>query len=306
MPAIFVPAATTSHPDVVPYISLADYISAPTAMDTTSLVPGGTTAQNQQELANTIRRASGWANSLCYQILAATLDTQMAAHLLVHSDGNIFLPCDFWPVLELDTCKVGPTPSTLSDVTDTADIWLRGRKVLVVPASGISATSTTFWYPGPLQPGARAYAQWSYWNGWPHTQLASNIATSDTTITVQNTMPQALAGRTMTIWDGTATETVTIGSTFTGGTSLPLVGKPANAHTVPAAPGSIMVSTFPDDMRAGVVHLTNAMIKSRGAEAMEMPTIPGGEPSREALIEGGGMEDLAIAVDLLEYYKRVA
>jgi hypothetical protein len=81
-----------------------------------------------------------------------------------------------------------------------------------------------------------------------------------------------------------------------------LVGVTLNDHTLPAAPALIMVSTFPDDMRQGVISLTSALIKVRGAESYDMPSV-GAEPSKEALIEGGGLEDLAVAVDVLAQYR---
>jgi len=303
---IFTPGATVYHPDVQPYISTSDYVAAPTGVDVSALIPGGSTAANLMALAVTIRSASGWANNLCNQmILAATLDTQMASGLLVRRDGTVRVVCDFWPVLELDSFSAGSTPSTMAAVSQTSDIWMKGRKVLVVPVSGLSGPSNQFSWPGPMLPGDRVYAQWSYWNGWPHTTLAHAVATSDTSIIVTNTMPAALAGRVMTIWDGASTEQLAIASTFTGGTTLPLVGNPQFTHALPTAPASIMVSTFPDEIRQAVVSLTSALIKTRGAEAYEMGAV-GQEPSKSELIEGGGLEDLSVAVDLLSQYKRVA
>ena len=305
MSVIFTPSTTVYHPDVQPYISTSDYTSAPTAVDTTALIPGGSVAQNLMALAIEIRSASSWANNICDQILAATLDTQMASGLLVRRDGTVRAVCDFWPVLELDSFSAGSTPSTLAAVSQTSDIWLKGRKVLVVPVSGLSGPSNQFTWPGPLLPGDRVYAQWSYWNGWPHSTLAHAVAVTDTSVVVANTMPAALAGRVMTIWDGVSTEQITIASTFTGGTTLPIVGNPQFAHTLQTAPASTMVSTFADDIRKAVTCLTSALIKTRGAEAYEMDAI-GQEPSKSALIEGGGMEDLSIAVDLLSFYRRAS
>jgi hypothetical protein len=306
MPPIFTPAASVFHPDVVPYISIADYVGAPTAVDVSALIPGGSTQANLVELGNVIRRASGWANNLCHQILAATLDTQMASGVRVRNDGTIQVACDFWPLLELDTFLAGPSPSTMSAVTQTADIWMKGRKVLVVPVYGQSSNpSNALAFPGPLLPGHRAYCQWGYWNGWPHTTLAANVALIDSSITVANTMPAALAGRVVTIWDGVNTEQLAIASTFTGGTLLPIVGHPAFIHTVPAVPNTIMVSTFTDDQRQAVISLISALIKTRGAESYEMQSV-GQEPSKSELMEGGGLEDLAVAVDLLSYYRREA
>lgn len=303
--AIFTPASTTSHPDVVPYISTADYTNAPTAVDATALIPAGNAQANLVELNNVIRRASGWANSLCHQILAATLDIQMTSGVLVRSDGTLRVVCDFWPVIELDAFSAGPRPSMMAAVTQTADIWMRGRKVLVVPVFGLSGSANNFGFPGALRPGGRAYCQWSYWNGWPHTTLSASVTLGAGTLPITNYLPAAVAGRVVTIWDGASTEQVTVLPGFTGGTSLPLAAGTLFGHTVPTAPGSITVSAFPDDIRQAVISLTSALIKTRGAESYELEAV-GQEPSKSALMEGGGLEDLAVAVDLLQQYRRVA
>lgn len=311
MPAIFTPQTTVFHPDVVPYISVDDYKNAPTAVDVSALVPGGSAAVQTMALAVAIRSASSWANNLCRQILAATLDTQVKMNARVRSDGTVHVKCDFWPVLEVDSFLAGPSPSTLAAITDPQDMFLIGRKVLSVPVAGISGNSVgQLQFPGPLQPGDRAYCQWSYWNGWPHSQLTHAIATTDQQVLVTPAQPAALAGRLITIWDatngtGVDIEQLVVANTFTGGTTIPIVGNPQFNHALPAAPQAIMVSTFPDDVRQATISLTSALIKARGAEAFEMDNI-GEEPSKHELIEGGGLEDLSIAVDLLEYYRRAA
>jgi hypothetical protein len=309
MPAIFTPAATVSHPSVVPYISLADYASAPTAVDTTALIPGGSVQGNLVELGNVIRRASAWADNLCFQILAATLDTQMESGVRVRNDGTVHVACDFWPVLELDSFLAGPSPSTMSAVTQTADIWLKGRKVLVVPVYGQSANpSNSLAFPGPLLPGHRAYCQWAYWNGWPHSMLAATTVKTATSLVLQTALPQAAAGQTLMIWDGASTEPVQVAASFTGGKTVPLAAATVFDHTLPTlptTPGSITVTALPDDVRQAVISLTSALIKTRGAESYEMASI-GQEPSKSDLIEGGGLEDLAVAVDLLGKYQRSA
>jgi hypothetical protein len=157
MPSIFTPPVTVFHPDVVPYISTSDYTSAPTAVDVSALIPNGSAAANLMALAVVIRSASSWANNICRQILAATLDTQVRSRVYVRGDGTVRVKCDFWPVLEVDTFLAGPSPSTMAAITDPADMFLVGRKVLSVPVAGISGNSVgSLQFPGPLMPGDRA------------------------------------------------------------------------------------------------------------------------------------------------------
>jgi hypothetical protein len=296
----------------VSYISIAEYISAPTSVDTSQLYTGGTTDENLDELANVIGRASDWANGICYQILAATLDTEMDSGVYVRHDGTVRARCSFWPFRELDSFSVGPVPSRMAPIIDPADVWLQGRKVLVVPVAGTTSNAVSrsvFALYGPVRPGTRVYIQWSYWNGWFHSTLASASLASATSLTLTMALPQSAAGVSLTIPDAANTETVQVASTFTGGTVIPLVNPTVYAHpslgkSIPL-PQSITVTELPPKIRQATISLTSCLIKVRGTQAEVMPNI-GGAPSREALIEGGGLEDYQVAVDLLEVYRRSA
>jgi len=303
MPAIFIPASTVAHPEVVPYISITDYMNAPTSVDTSSLIPGATAQANLVELANVVRRASAWANSLCYQILAATLDVQTENEVRVRRDGTVKVVNDFWPTLEVDSFSIGQLPSLLTAITDTADMTMQGRNVLVVPIATLVGVVTPTYY-GRIRPGDHVYCQWSYWNGWLHSTLAAAVLAGATSVTVSTTLPQAAAGQSLTIWDGQMTEIVTVASSFAGGTVLPLAAPTVYPHALPVAPSSTTITALPDDVREATISLTSALIKTRGAESYEMAAV-GQDPSKSDLIEGGGMEDLSVATDLLSVYRRV-
>lgn len=312
MTALFVPAATVSHAAITPYISLEEYEHAPTAVDVSTLTTPGYQTDQNIELANVIRRATAWANSLCHQILAATLDVQTATDVYVRRDATVRLPCDFWPVRELDSFSAGPRRSAMTALTTstsaTADIDLIGRKVLVVPVAGLAyqASGNGFSYHGPIGAGSRICCQWGYWNGWFHTTLGSTIAANVSTIPLTTTLPQSAAGTALTIVDGASTEIVTVDSTFTGGTSLPLAAPTVNAHTFAAYPASTTITELPDDARQAVISLTSALIKTKGAESYVMASIAGQAPSTTALIASGGMVDLKVAAGLLAKYARTA
>jgi hypothetical protein len=100
---------------------------------------------------------------------------------------------------------------------------------------------------------------------------------------------------------------VTIASTFTGGTVLPLAAPTLYGHTItsPSPPNSITVTELPPSVRTATISLTSALIKTRGTQAIVAENIGSG-PSREALIESGGLEDFQVAVDLLSTYHRNA
>ena len=309
---LFIPASTVSHPDVVSYISIAEYLSAPTSVDTSQLYVGGTTGENLDELANVIGRASDWANGICYQILAATLDTETDSGVYVRHDGTVRARCSFWPFRELDSFSVGRVPSRMDPIIEPSDVWLDGRKVLGVNVGGVTSnarSSDVFALYGAVRPGSRVYIQWSYWNGWFHSTLASAPSVGATSLTLTTTLPQSAAGVSLTIPDAANTETVQVASTFTGGTVIPLANPTVYAHPSSGnsitLPQSITVTELPPKIRQATISLTSCLIKTRGTQAEVMPSI-GQAPNQSALIQSGGLEDYQAAVDLLEVYRRSA
>ena len=301
---IFIPATTSFHPSVTPYISVADYVNAPTAVDVSQLEPGQGDSANLMELANVIRRASSWADGICYQILGSTQDTETASDVFVRRDGTVRVTNRFWPMLELDSFSSGPAPSAMAAVVNTADIWMEGRSVLVVPVAGLTYSSNPNQLPasGPLWPGMKAYCQWTYWNGWLHTQLAASCTAAATSLTLTAELPASAAGKSLSILDGALTEIVTIASSFTGGTTLPLLTGTVNAHTLLPFPNAVMLSALDDKAREAVISLTSCLIKLQGSSADVMETV-GDAPSKEALIQGGGLDDYQVAVDQLDAYR---
>ncbi|MBU6427632.1 MAG: hypothetical protein KGR26_01350, partial [Cyanobacteria bacterium REEB65] len=127
---IFVPGSTISHPSIVPYISTSDYTNAATGVDVSSLVANGDTQAQLVALAGIILRASGWANSICFQTLAATQDTDTEVDVYVRRDGYVRVTNTYWPMIELDSFSAGPVPSQMVACNDTADIFMDGRQVL--------------------------------------------------------------------------------------------------------------------------------------------------------------------------------
>jgi hypothetical protein len=78
------------------------------------------------------------------------------------------------------------------------------------------------------------------------------------------------------------------------------------AHTVPAAPDSILVTAIPRDVEQACISLTSALIKMRGSDALVMPDTPGGVISGKAsMAESGGLEDYETAMALLAPYSTV-
>lgn len=275
---------------VDPYITASEYRSAGTAVDTSALIPGGTDQQQTVALCRRIIQASQWANEICDQTLAATVDIETRDRNIVKSSGNIVIPLKYWPVLEVQGVSLGYTPASLAAVSDSSNFWMSGRKILTVPTSSY--------------PGASLHSQVTYVNGWGNSILATSTTAGATSLHLDSTLG-FYVGRTYTIYDsenGDENFTVTsvTANTNTIGTSVLLYD-----HTLPTAPDAISVSGMPPSVKNAVVELTSASIRTRGVLSLEMLSM-GAQPRTEIGIEDGAMVNLQMAVDLLDDFRRVA
>jgi len=121
------------------YISVQDYLKAPTGTDTTQLLPGGTPAENRLAIAGVIERASNAADVYCQKILAATVDTQSGRYRM-YRDGTIRVPVDYTPVIMVTGVSVAWEPQSMTASTDLSAVWIQ-EKVIQVPVLGSAASS---------------------------------------------------------------------------------------------------------------------------------------------------------------------
>lgn len=294
------------------YIGLSEFQNAPTAVATGTLIPGGTAQQNQQALADTIMRASGWIDEHCFH----SSDGTLAASVSVESspirakNGAIRLICKYRPILEVQGIALGPNAGQLSSLTTNPGVSVDG-KIITIPPTTLGGG-----IPGDYLPGLVAgwgagywYASWAYVNGFPHTALAESSDADASSIVVEPTLPDGSSvcgiypGTQLTIFDGVNTETV-VASAAPSTTTIELVEPTQFAHTLPAAPDTIRVSSIPRAVEQACISLTSCLIKVRGTRAMVMPTAPGaGTPTKQALIQAGGLPDAEIAWDLLRPFR---
>lgn len=304
---------------LLPYISTSMYIYAPTAMSTSSLVPGGNAAQQTQALADTIRRASRWADRYLFGTdpagkgasLAATLTVQSSYTQIINNELRLY--CDYRPIMELVGLEIGYDPSSTSPYLSSASTSIRfGSQVIYVPiAYGVfNATVYPTVVPmGSLQNGRRMYSVWSYVNGYPHTSLAANATAGSTTLTLTSTggtnggLLGVYPNTTFEILDGANTESVTIASVTNGiGTSTVTLTSPLlYSHTVPTAPDFIPVTAIPDDVTQAIIFLTTALIKTRGDFSLTLDEMTA--PTKRNASVGDIESDVAYALEFLEPYR---
>ena len=304
-----------------PYISVSQYQFAPTAIDTSNLVPGGNAAAQTQSLADTIRRASGWADRLVFGADAASKGASLSATLTTEMDymdvirGELRLICDYKPIISVQGIDIGPTMGALQSVGSSIASTVRiARRTVFVPLMGFifrngqPANSTN-----PSYPFTKLAAVWSYINGYPHTQLAATVTATSSAIPVMPTdggtgLLGIIPGTTqLTIVDGAATERVTVaslGTTVINTITYPVINTVTpllNTHTLPTAPDAINVTTMPQDVMLATIFLVSMLIKTRGDNSVELTEI--GEPRAVRQAPGDQWEDYSKAKELLKPFR---
>lgn len=299
MPAAY-SSTYTSH---TPYLTPAEYTAAPTGVDINDLVPGGTTQQQTAALVDVIGRASSWADQICHQVLACTQETEVK-ELTTDRWGSWRVAPTQWPAVDLLAATWQPAGSTWTS-TLTVSTAIIEKQRITIPGTGLLGSSSV----GPLQFGAggfqnRGWLTFTYLAGYPNTTLASAATAAATTITVTSALGiygqqaglQVTTGTNLTIYDGASTEQVQV--TAVNGSVLTLVAPLVNAHAT-----GVSVSAFPAAIKQAVISLTSALIKTRGSEAMVMQSLTEGPKSLAGIGEPGAIEDVEVAVDLLDPFR---
>lgn len=280
-----------------PYLTVAEYTQAPTGIDTSNLSPGNPAA-SPAELANMIARASSWVDNYCGQVLAATVDTENV-RTRPSRDGTLHIHPRYTPILEVLSVAYGGSPDRQISLSDLSGLWVETSEFHVPLQEGWT-TRGPLQFGGPV-PGRDLYVSYSYVNGYPNTTLAATALAGATSITVADGTGM-LAGLTrLGVYDGPNSETVQVAATYTGGTVLPLVSPLTFAH----ATVGVSVSALPPAVKQATILITTALVKTRGAAAVVMPSFRSQQPRQQTKSEFGADLDMEYALDLLEPYRRV-
>lgn len=275
-----------------PYLTAQEFAVSPNGVDTSQLVPGGNAAVNAAALKAVILGASGWVDAICHQILAATLDTQVGIYR-VRSDGTVWVPCDYTPIITVNAVSWGYSPGAMAAMTDLSNVWPQ-RKVVQIPLTGNPAFG--------FDSGFRArtvYVTVSYVNGYANTLLLGGVNAGDLVLDVVSPLG-VVPGLTLSINDSAVTEDVVVAPSYVlGSTVVPLVAPLAFGHVDATA-----ITTLPPRVKEACAHLTSALIKTRGAEAVVMSSMSE-QPTTKELIQSGGLADVEVATALLGDFIRV-
>jgi hypothetical protein len=280
-----------------PYITVAEYKTAPTALQTSNLVVGGNEAAQDAELARLILRASSFMDEYLNQNLVANLITE-TQRVRMTPQGYISLHPNNNPIISLNSFQYGTDPNNLQTLTDPSTAWFENSQVIIP----LSQLSTTYSSQGPLAFGGAAspytqiFTKYSYVAGFANT-LTGTVSAAATSLTVVDGTG-IVAGQKYRILDGAKTETVEVASNYVyGSTTVPLVSPLAFGHT-----GAVF-SNMPNALKQACILITSAFLKVRGdgSMMMSMTQRPVGQ------VQGSDLygSNIKIALDMIDKYRRV-
>ena len=284
------PPNVSTYTSRIPYITAAEYEASPTGVNVSQLVPRGTPEQNADALNVTISRASGFVDSFCRQVLAATTDIQSGRYRIQRT-GFLRIPAERSPIIAVNSLKVGFSPSSLTTFGDMSDVWI-DRKVVTFPIQTVKMQPLV----NALYTDGRAYAIMEYVNGYANTLTTADSTAGATTLSVDSTLG-IVAGMEITIYDPAYTEVMTVASVTTS--AVTFTSPLAYAHVA-----GVSVSTLPPAVKQAVVLLTSSLIKTRGSEAIVMNSMRA-MPSSTVDSESGGIAEIKLAKELLAPFVRV-
>ena len=281
-----------------PYITVAEYKNAPTAIDFDNLVVGGNAAAQDAELANVILRASSFMDEYLNQNLNASTETEnqrtrmtSQGFLAIHPNNN--------PVISLNSLSYGTDPNNLMPLGDPSKAWFEDQQIIVP----LSQLATTYSSQGALSfgvgvaPRQQIFVTYNYTSGYVNSLIASATATQST-LTVQ-TADGIVAGNQLRIYDGANSERVTVASNYTyGSTTVPLTAPLAYTHA-----SGVSISNLPTTIKQACILITTAFLKVRGDNSLTMNVT-----TKPAGYESGAVKfgnEMAIAIGMLDLYRRI-
>jgi len=276
----------TTYASHSPYLTLAEWRAAPTAIDTSDIIPGGSPTQQDQAVRDAIERSSSWVDRICHQVLAATQDTHRGRYR-INRWGTVRIPLPRKPVLEVSGVAIGYSPSQMVPLTSLADVDISPYGVIEVPVTNTTLATTT------IRDELRPIVAITYVNGWPNTTLTAAAAVAAASVTVASSLG-VYPGTSLTVYDTTGgTEKVTVAAGFAAGsTVVPLVAPLAFAHTA-----GISVSNLPPVVKEASILLTSALIQTRGDDAIVLDSMD--TPSKMSAAYGANADAERLACVLL-------
>lgn len=263
-----------------PYATAAEFNNYPTGVNSMEIVPGASPAVLADTLAQLLIEASSEADGICNQVLACTTEVEYARRR-VDSSGNLWVPTNQFPIVEVDALSVG-VPGQMSAYSDLSGGDFPSRNVFRIPYNGVTEDGYGSGWVS---------AQITYIAGYANALTTSATLAGGTTLVV-NSVLGVQPGIALRVYDAGASENVTVVSV--SGQTLTLAAPLAYAHGA-----GVGVSALPAAIREAVVLLTAAKVKAKASQATVIPSVNGGTVTGKADTESA---QYMAAVRLLNPY----
>lgn len=280
-----------------PYLTVAEYKSAPTSIDYDNLVVGGNSVAQDAELSNVILRASSWIDQYTNQILGATADTEQQ-RVRVSPDGTIRFHPKNNPIIALTSFSYGGNPNQLTTATDCSIAWIEDGEVIFPYAQ----LATSYSDQGALQFGfpvtskSETFLRYTYVNGYANTTVNS-VSSGASSVTVAS--PTGIVPNQMLkIYDGAKSENVTVASNYTYGSNTVLLA----STTLYSHQSGISISALPAAVKEACILVTTSFLKVRGDNSLVMAVATSGSQS---IGSQNIPAELKLASDLLKPFRRI-
>jgi len=282
------------------YLTLAEYKNAPTAIDYSNLVTGGTSAQQDAELNAVIQRASSWIDIYVNQPLIAQNFTEQQ-RTRITQEGFIIISPEYNNLVAVNSLSYGVTPTNLVTVpaNSLSQIWFE-KAQFIYPLSQLGITYSS---QGPLSFGfppstrSRIYVTYNYVAGFCNGLISTATAGASSFTMID---PIGLTpGTVVNIYDGQYTEQVVVANNYTYGSStVPITTPLAYAHSAGASVGNM-----PQAIKQAAVLVVTDFLKVRGDSSLTMnvTTRATSGPSIQSIIGS----DMALAKELLAPFRRM-
>lgn len=290
---------------MIPYVAVAEFKQAPTAIDISTLDQTAIGNQQAQDsaLLNVLKRASAWVDNICrMDTLSATLTTETKEVRLTRG-GRINVHVGMTPIVNLQTVKYRLNPSVGYSTVDntliqTYESWfsvyainpynLTNTLMMQMPAFSYFAQSQR-----DMMLDVPITVQYTYVSGYFNSQVVGAVTIGANTITVVDATGLVI-GSTFTIYDGATEESCKVLS-ITGNT-ITLTAPTLFAHADKAP-----ASALPEAVKQAVILLASYLIKERGSMALTVT----GESVGSASGSYSKAEDIQTAKSILQPYIRV-
>ena len=294
-----------------PYITPDILINAPTGLSWETIPNYDSTLTEQlAEQTRICWRATHWIDEFCNQPLRSTTDTEEVLgpdyRVTVDHNGLVRFVPSRWPITKIVSAQFAASfsvPPQWTSIPSTA-MYIENTSTVNGSVSTIAAAgpSTIMIAPGYVSWGNGRKGirlQVTYTDGFPHAGVRANVAVGATTLSVDDCT--GMAGSTVVIHDGAATETVVVSasSAVVGAGTITLASGVLYAHAA-SVQKPIIISGIPASVQQAAINYATYTTMTRGATATTVQAMPGTTSSG-----GGSAALLADAKEILTPYRRV-